>query len=399
MIRCALTLALGIACAPGLAIAAPESPPAPPADGGVPRPDRLSKIPGPLPTTAPDMLMLADALVRTGHVLEARAMLQMVIDQFPGSGWAKWGQLGLGFLELARGHFDEARPFYEATATPGFSQDTATVVLALLDAQAGNTAAAAATLDRLAVDASVRPAVRDAAAVGAGYVRYWAGDYEGAAIAFAVLPDNNPGSPLADDSLYGLARSFQRLGDPKSAEEVFERINDMPAQGFDDSHVRPALRQLEFREILRATRKRYGDVPLGQPDQMLIALLDVNGRVLAKGSLEALAKQHKRAAEGTTIAAAAGDAKAFLKRRSMVHVSTDAPMGSAPTGERESTATVTAPNDGSATRPADHAPPAESGGGAGLLVLLVVVVALAIVIRRRWGLPVFKRAASRPARP
>jgi hypothetical protein len=401
MIRCALTLALVIACAPGLAGAAPSSPPATTPSAAQQRPNPLSKIPGPAPTTAPDMLMLADALVRSGHVLEARLLLQQVIDQFAGQGWAKWGALGLGFLELARGHFDEARPYYEAAATPGFSQPTAMVVLALLDAQAGNTAAAAATLDSLAVNASVRQPVRDAASVGAGYVRYWAGDYEGAAVAFAVLPDNNSSSPLADDALYGLGRSFQRLGDHKAAEEIFERINEMPAQGFDDSHVRPALRQLEFREILRATRKRYGDVPIGQPEQMLIALLDVNGRVLAKGSLAALAKQQKRAAEGSTIAVAAGDAKAYLRRRSMVHISTDAPMGSAPSGDRDSNATVTPADD--AARPANqapvHAPPAESGGGGGLLVLLLAVIALAIVIRRRWRLPVLKRAASRPARP
>jgi MYXO-CTERM domain-containing protein len=400
MIRCALTLALGIVCAPALAVAARASPPATAAPGGNGWPGRLSKIPGPMPSTAPDMLMMADALVRSGHVLEARLVLQQVIAQFPDSGWAKWGALGLGFLELARGHFDEARPFYEAAATPGFSQDTALVVLALLDAQAGDTATAAATLDRLAVDASVRQAVRDAAAVGAGYVRYWAGDYEGAAVAFAVLPDNNPGSPLADDALYGLARSFQRLGDPKAAEEVLERINEMEAQGFDDAHVRPALRQLEFREILRATRKRYGDVPLGQPDQMLIALLDVNGRALAKGSLAALAKQQKRAAEGTTIAAAAGDAKAYLRRRNMVHVSPDAPMGPAPSGERKSHATVTAADDGNANPSADHASPdASGGGGAGWLLLLLVIAALVIVIRRRSSLPIPKRAASRPARP
>jgi tetratricopeptide (TPR) repeat protein len=395
MIRCALALAAALACAPVYAVAAL---PSPGTDGGSEKLGRVSKIvPGTLPTTAPDMLMLADALVRSGHTFEARLMLEQVIAKFPNTGWSMWGYLGLGFLELARAHMEEARPFYEAAAPGGFSQPTALVVLALLDAQAGNTAAAVATLDRMAVDASVRQPVRDAAALGAGYVRYWAGDYEGAAVAFAVLPDNNPGSPLADDALYGLARSFQKLDDPTSAEEVFERINEMEPQGFDDTHVRPALRELEFREILRATRKRYGDVPLGQPEQMLTAILDVNGRVLAKGSLAALAKQRKRAAEGSTIAAAAGDAKAYLKHRNMVHIAPEAPMGQAPSGERESHATVT-PADEASQAP-DHAPPAEPGGGAGLLVLLLVVIALAIVIRRRRRLPAFQRAAPRPARP
>jgi MYXO-CTERM domain-containing protein len=401
MIRCAHTVALGIACSRALAGAAPASPPATAAPGGNGWPGRLSKIPGPMPTTPQDMLMMADALLRGGHEPEARLVLQQVIAQYSDTPWVRWSYLGLGFLELARGHFDQARPFYDAAATPGFSQDTALVVLALLDAQAGNTATAAATLDRLAVDASVRQAVRDAAAVGAGYVRYWAGDYEGAAVAFAVLPDNNPGSPLADDALYGLARSFQHLGDPEGAEEVLERINEMEAQGFDDAHVRPALRQLELREIVRATRKRYGDVPWGQPDQMLIALLDVNGRALAKGTLAALAKQQKRAAQGTKVAAAAGDAKAYLKRRSMVHISPDAPMGTAPSGERESHATVTPADDGNAKPTAEHASPdAPGGGGAGwLFLLLLLIAAFVIVIRRRSSLPIPKRAASRPARP
>src|SRR5438045_3764647 len=90
---------------------------------------------------------------------------------------------------------------------------------------------------------------------------------------------------------------------------------------------RLSRRSIALPAILRATRKRYGDVPLGQPEQMLIAILDVNGRMLAKGSLAALAKQRKRAAEGSTIAAAAGDAKAYLKRRNMVHIAPEAPMG------------------------------------------------------------------------
>jgi tetratricopeptide (TPR) repeat protein len=401
MIRCALILALGLACAPRLAVAQPASPPPGRDAAAKQRANRLSKIPG-MPTTAPDMLMLADKLVRGGHVLEGRAVLQEVIEQFPGSGWAKWADLGLGFLELARGNFDQARPYNDAAATPGFSQNTALVVVALLDAQAGNNTAAAATLDRLAVDATVPQVVRDAAAVGAGYVRYWAGDYEGAAIAFAVLPDNNSGSPLADDALYGLAQSFLRLGDHEGAEEVLERINEMPAQGFDDAHVRPALRRLELVEILRATRQRYEALPpvMGQPEQMLLALLDVNGRALAEGTLQTLAKQGRRAPEGSTIAAAGRNAKDFLRDRSgMTHVSTDAPMGEAPSGAREPNAKVTAKDDGSGTRPVRPAPAESGSGGAGLLLLLLLTIVLAIVIYRRRRPPAFKRAARRPARP
>jgi hypothetical protein len=382
-------------------------------DASQQKPAGLSKIPGPMPTTAPDILMMADVLVRGGHVVEARLLLQQVVQNFPDTGWQKWGLLGLGFLELARGRMDAARPYYAAAAVPGFSQDTALVVLALLDAQAGNGMLAAATLDALARDPARRPAVREAAGLAAGYARYWAGDYEGAAVAFGAMADGNPVGPLTDDALYGLAQSLFALDDPDNAEQVLERVNEMQPQGFDDTHVRPALRQLGLREIIRATRKRYDAVPLGQPDQMLIALLDVNGRVLARGSLRSLAKKANRAPKGSTLAKAAQNAQAALARtRKPKLLSTAAPMGSAPTGHgpigtvvrpdgdvpAASDATPSATDPATdATRPLPNAAPAEEEGGGGFVVLLLVIGAI-FFIRRRWGLPPFlKRAASRPA--
>jgi tetratricopeptide (TPR) repeat protein len=384
-------------------------------DPNQPKPPGLERIPGPMPTTAPDMLMLADVLVRGGHVVEARVLLQQVIDKFPDTGWQKWGYLGMGLLELARGRMTQARPYYQAAAVPGFSQDTALVVLALLDGQAGNPLGAAATLDAIAQDPARIPAAREAAAIGAGYVRYWAGDYEGAAIAFGAAAEQHPVSPLTDDMLYGLAQSFFALNDPESAEQVLERVNDMEPQGFDNQHVRPALRRLGLREILRATRQRYQAVPLGQPEQMLIALLDVNGRVLARGRLRTLAKQAKRAPAGSTLAKAAQDAQAALARtRKAKHLSTDMAMGKSP-GPREGTATVTpAPEeptpDTAPTDTVDETPPPATtsatsqtpvekteGDGGGLIVLLLLVGAL-VYVHRRWGIPsFFRRAASRPA--
>src|SRR5512143_157727 len=78
------------------------------------KPKGLERVPGPMPTTGADMLMLADALLRAGHVPETVVLLKEVTTRFPGTGWALWGQLGLGFLELSRGRFAEARPYYEA---------------------------------------------------------------------------------------------------------------------------------------------------------------------------------------------------------------------------------------------------------------------------------------------
>lgn len=383
-------------------------------DASQQKPAGLSRIPGPLPTSAPDILMLADVLVRGGHVPEARLLLQQVVANFPDSGWQKWGLLGLGFLELARGRMVEARPYYQAAAVPGFSQDTALVVLGLLDGQAGNGLQAAAMLDAIARDPQRRQAAQEAAGVAAGYVRYWANDFEGAAVAFGAAAEAHPGGPLADDALYGLAQSLFALDDPENAEQVLERINEMPAQGFDDSHVRPALRRLALREIIRATRKRYDAVPLGQPDQMLIALLDVNGRVLARGGLRSLAKQAKRAPAGSALAKAAANAQDALARtRKAKHLSTDMAMGKSPDAKTPNATVEPAPTDepspdaktadtvpADATRPvgtSTTAPEAEKDGGGGVVVLLLLVGAIYLV-HRRWGLPTFfKRATSRPA--
>jgi hypothetical protein len=241
-------------------------------------------------------------------------LLSQVIEQFPNTPWAGWGELGLGFLQLARGRMVEARPHYEAAAAGGF-RNTASVVLALLDAQDGKTTQAAAVLDALAHDTSGSSSVREAAGLGAGYVRYWAGDYGAAAVAFAAAADRHPGGSLADDALHGLAQSFVQLGDPVTAEQVLERTSEMPAAGFDDAHVRPALRRLSLREILRATRRRYDGVQVGQADQMLVALLDVNGRALANKGLAALAKHEDSATAGTSAGDAARSAAAVLARR------------------------------------------------------------------------------------
>src|SRR4029450_4589778 len=73
-------LRLVCALAAVVVLAAPGS-----AGGAVPqnRPG-LAHIPGPLPTSAPDILILADSLVRGGHRPEARILLNEGVGRFPG---------------------------------------------------------------------------------------------------------------------------------------------------------------------------------------------------------------------------------------------------------------------------------------------------------------------------
>lgn len=374
-----------------------------------PNPLDASSTPQPPPATAPEILIQADRLVRSGHLPEARRLLSHVTEQFPDTAWSRWSAFGLGFLELSRGRMGSARPHYEAAAIGGF-EDASRIVLALLDAQDGKTAEATAVLDGLANDPSRRPLVREAAGLGAGYVRHWAGAYDDAALAFAAMADRHPGGALADDALYGLAQSFLQLGDPVSAEQVLERVSEMPAQGFDDARVRPALRRLSLREILRATQERYGSVPLGQADQMLIALLDVNGRVLATGSLATLAKSAGRTAAGTSLGDAARNAAAALaRRRKATHVSTAAPMGTSPAGTRQSDGAAESEQDASdpLTASASGTPQVRQhgggdaggeSGGAGRLLVLAILATVIVLVVRRTSLPTFARTASRPAK-
>ena len=332
------------------------------------------------------MLILADGLVRGGRLPEARTLLNQVKEEFPDTAWARWGDLGLGFLALARGRTVEAQPYYEAAAVGGF-RDTASIVLALLDAQDGRTAEGAAVLDVLASDPSRSPSVQEAAGLGAAYVRYWTRDYRGAALAFADVADRHGGGPLVDDALYGLARTLLQLGDPMSAEQVLERIGELPAQGFDESHVRPALANLSLREILRATRQRYDTAPLGQADQMLVALLDVNGRALATAGLAELARSGGRAPEGTSLGEAARRAADALARRRV----TARPS----TGTRTPDVTGAEPAQDAANQPGASpggAPQArQHAGGAGgadssrarVLVLVALLATLIVPIVRR----------------
>jgi len=356
------------------------------ADGGARTLPGSSRVPEPAAASAPDMLILADGLVRGGRLPEARTLLNQVREEFPDTAWARWGDLGLGFLALARGRTVEARPYYEAAAVGGF-RDTASIVLALLDAQDGKTAEGAAVLDVLASDPSRSPSVQEAAGLGAGYVRYWTGDYRGAALAFADVADRHGGGPLVDDALYGLARTLLQLGDPMSAEQVLERIGELPAQGFDASRVRPALANLSLREILRATRQRYDSAPLGQADQMLVALLDVNGRVLATEALAKLARSEGRAPAVTSLAEAARNAAdALARQRVTARPSTGTRTSDATGAERaQDAANQSGASPGGAPQARQHAggAGAADSGRARLLVLFALLATLVVPIVRR----------------
>ena len=152
--------------------------------------------------------------------------------------------------------------------------------------------------------------------------------------------------------------------------------------------MRPALRTLSLREILRATRKRYDSVPIGQADQMLIALLDVNGRALAMESLAALAKREDLTAAGTDPGDASRNAAAAqARRRKTTHPSTDAPSGTFRSEARSAEAVAAAPDlatpAAAATPPVrHHRDGGESGAATGLVVLAILATLSTLVTRR-----------------
>jgi hypothetical protein len=172
-----------------------------------------------------------------------------------------------------------------------------------------------------------------------------------------------------------------------SAEQVLERIGELPAQGFDESHVRPALANLSLREILRATRQRYDTAPLGQADQMLVALLDVNGRALATAGLANLARSGGRAPEGTSLGEAARRAADALARQRVTARPSTGTRTPDVTGAEpaQDAANQSGASPGGAPQARQHAGGAggADSGRARVLVLFALLATLIVPIVRR----------------
>jgi hypothetical protein len=167
------------------------------------------------------LVAVADAQLRAGRPRAAvRAYRELHLrDAGPLSALA---DLALGTLALELGETAGVRDsLVGLLGDPGPNGALARLLLAVDDAGDGRTEEAIGAFEQLAGDPNVLPGVRSAARLGAGYARWWAGQYEAAVAAFDLAA--NAGDPLlADDARYAAARprraSPRRAGDDQRSE-------------------------------------------------------------------------------------------------------------------------------------------------------------------------------------
>lgn len=232
------------------------------------------------------VLALADARLRSGNRPAARRLFDQVAAGDEGSPWTAWGRLGLGWVAILDGDPAVARGHFDAVAggtSP--ARAMATLITALLDVELERTPAALETLDRLTEDPDASLPIRQAAALGAGYVRYWGGDFAAAAVVFERAATIVPGSPLWDDARHGAAMARWQAGERERALEELRALGRMESLGApDEGAMRPVV-DLERGGAMRAGVARYRKLPFRMPDEQVAALLDRNGPALARAAL------------------------------------------------------------------------------------------------------------------
>jgi hypothetical protein len=304
-----------------------------------------------------DLLALGDALLRGGEPAASVPLYRTVLARSPDTETAGWAHFALGWIALAAGNVATARRHYETIVAGGWGSRTATAILALVAASAGDGARAVETLDGIANAADTPPTLRLFAMLCGGYARYWSGDYRRAAIAFDVTALAHPTSRLVDDARYGAAWSAYRAGDRAAALSTLRSIAGSrigPPRGRVDRD----LVDLDLRALFRASLRRYEGTPPGNPDDTLVSLVDLDGPALARAALR------RAAAEAGAV---------------------DAPAsGASPAGARgESPPTVRA---APAPGPPEPVPPTMTGGTPGRrpALLLVALAIIAVVTGRFW---------------
>ncbi len=235
-------------------------------------------------------LLVADAYLRSGQMVSARRILQAVLDGNDGPPWTSFADLVLGWMAFGTGRLGAARTHYARIADWDLTREMVPAALGLIDAAEGREAKATAGLTEAAASAQTPKELRALARLGIGYAHYWSGHFDGAAGSFEAVAMQEPASVFVDDATYGAAWSWWRLGDQDRAlARLHAMLGSASGDGEAERRKHPrlplALVDLEPRAILRASMKRYRDVPLDRPDEQLVRLLDMNGRDLAESAL------------------------------------------------------------------------------------------------------------------
>jgi hypothetical protein len=313
------------------------------------------------------LVAVADAQLRAGRPRAAvRAYRELHLrDAGPLSALA---DLALGTLALELGETAGVRDsLVGLLGDPGPNGALARLLLAVDDAGDGRTEEAIGAFEQLAGDPNVLPGVRSAARLGAGYARWWAGQYEAAVAAFDLAA--NAGDPLlADDARYAAARARFALGQEDAARRAWETLAaDAPATTNGPKPGR-ALLDLEHRAVVRSAARRYRNGPVRGPADRALLVLDIDGAALAKAALARTQWGPEPAPSVPNVAAmpTASDAPA---------TATAAPVG-------EPTATAR-PESAAARPPAAPVAPERRLHPVLAIVLLAGAILAALELRRR----------------
>jgi len=314
----------------------------------------------------PLLLVVADAYLRAGRPREAAAALTAPAAP------PEWAGPGLAWIALQSGDLADAHARYARLAEQG-GDPLPRVIVGLLEAANGRTRAAMTALDDVAADPAVPAKLGEVAALGAAYAQLWVRDFVGAEDRFSAVAARHPDTLLTDDARYGAALARFRRGDRDGAAAALQELagpDPGPARASRDLlNLRPAA-------ILRAGRRRYGRLPFQLPVDSLRAVLDVNGRTLARAALRRVEARDELPAVGEPIAGGGRDAGSDLLAaplagdgRQTVRTDEASPARPAATRERPTPSTV-------------GEPPARGWPRAVVLAALVMVL-LAVWWRRR----------------
>lgn len=171
------------------------------------------------------LMAMADARLRGGNRRAAERLFHEVVSREPGEPWVGWASVGVGWIAMADGERDEARERFAVVAgSESPSRALASVVLGLLDAEAGRTEEAREVLARVADDPAATPHLRQAASLGVGYALYWAGQYDDAAERFDLAATTWSSGPLWDATRYAAAIARWRSGQKAEAQAALRQL-------------------------------------------------------------------------------------------------------------------------------------------------------------------------------
>lgn len=302
-------------------------------------------------------IVLADAYLRTGQLVEAQRLFAEVRESAPGSPWNEFASLGLGAAEMIRGnaaaaevHFADVLNSPERSAHALGNLGRGQALLA-----DGRPEEARAAFDAAAANAVVDPEYRQAGSFGSALARHAAGDSEGAVAALEALAESDPDGPLSRDARYAAARIRLETGEREAGiaalQELLARCDEAERSG----RVSRSLRRLDARAVGRAWLRNYQETPWFRLQGRGTTMYTVGPCQLGRSTLREV---------GVT----------DLAPPNLVQV------GAGAEGVTDAGADARLPGDVRVAQPAARAEPERAGGGSRAAMWILGLAALALLV-------------------